>query len=116
LKIVRNAGSVSHKFYVLKGCFGMSLMVTSRKLLVKLNEQLIQPCATEVSLLTLSDGSKRLSIRRIAGKKRHDGVVFTAEETRELRRCLEALDTDGWESQTQAAQDPVVQDEPAKEE
>ena len=78
----------------------MSLMVSGRKLLVKLDEQLVQPCATEVSLLTLSDGSKRLSIRRIAGKKRHNGIVFNAEEARELRRCLEALDTDGWESQT----------------
>jgi hypothetical protein len=94
----------------------MSLIVRGRKLLIKLEEQLAQPCVTEVSVLTLSDGSKRLGIRRITGKKRRDGIVFTAEETRELRRCLEALDTDGWDGQPQVAPDPVVQDEPAKEE
>lgn len=67
---------------------------------MKLDEQLQQPCATEVSVLTLNDGSKRLSIRRIAGKKRHNGIVFRAEEVIALKECLEQLDVSEWEAQS----------------
>ena len=71
-------------------------MVVDRKQLVRLEEQMQQPCATEVSVLTLDDGSKCLSIRRIAGKKRHNGIIFHANDVQTLKECLSQLDLTDW--------------------
>lgn len=75
-------------------------VVTGRDPLVKFEEQLRKPCATEVSVLTLADGSKRLSVRRVVGRYCRGGILFRADEVKALKESLEQLDLSNWDNIT----------------